>query len=135
MYKKIFDTYPFPIYDPKYILKTIQGNVIYFSIWKKDTIIALASSEMDITSKNVEMTDFATLPAYRGKGLSQCLLKQMENEMSKRQIKTAYTIARALSVGINMAFAKMGYTYGGTLKNNTNICGRLESMNVWYKFL
>ena len=135
LYKKIFDTYPFPIYDPKYILKTMQENVIYFSIWKKDTIIALASSEMDIASKNVEMTDFATLAPYRGKALSQYLLKQMENEMSKREIKTAYTIARALSVGINITFAKMGYTYGGTLKNNTNICGRLESMNVWYKFL
>jgi len=135
MYKKIFQTYPFPIYDQTYILKTMQENVIYFSICKKDIIIALASSEMDIASKNVEMTDFATSPEYRGKGLSQYLLQQMENEMSKKGIKTAYTIARALSVGINMTFAKMGYTYGGTLKNNTNICGKLESMNVWYKFL
>lgn len=135
MYKKIFKTYPFPIYDPKYILKTMQRNIIYFSIRKKDAIIALASSEMDIASKNVEMTDFATLPEYRGNGFSLYLLKQMENEMSKMKIKTAYTIARALSVGINKTFAKMGYTYGGTLKNNTNICGRLESMNIWYKFL
>ena len=135
MYKKIFQTYPFPIYDPKYIVKTMQRNVIYFSIWKKDTIIALASSEMDIALKNVEMTDFATLPGYRGKGFSLYLLQQMENEMAKKGIKTSYTIARALSPGINKTFAKMGYTYGGTLKNNTNICGRLESMNVWYKFL
>ena len=135
LYKKVFKTYPFPIYDPKYILKTMQRNVIYFSIWKKETIIALASSEMDIASKNVEMTDFATLPEYRGKGFSQYLLKQMEDEMAKRNIKTAYTIARAVSPSINITFAKMGYTYGGTLRNNTNICGRLESMNVWYKFL
>ena len=98
-------------------------------------MIALASSAMDTALKNVEMTDFATLPEYRGKGFSQYLLKQMEDEMAKRDIKTAYTIARAISPSINITFAKMGYTYGGTLRNNTNICGRLESMNVWYKFI
>lgn len=134
VYKKIFETYPFPIYDQKYIIKTMNRNVIYFSIWKKNSIIALSSSEMDLKSKNVEMTDFATLPEYRGKGFSLYLLKQMEKKMSKKEIKTAYTIARALSFGMNKTFAKMGYIYGGTLKNNTNICGRLESMNVCYKF-
>ncbi|MGA1875679.1 MAG: putative beta-lysine N-acetyltransferase [bacterium] len=135
VYRRVFDTYPFPIYDPGYIRKTIHDNVMYFSIWKGDNIIALSSTEMDSEAKNVEMTDFATLPKHRGNALASYLLKQMEHEMSKQGHKTAYTIARALSVGMNVTFAKMGYEYGGTLKNNTNICGQLESMNVWYKFL
>ncbi len=37
--------------------------------------------------------------------------------------------------GMNITFAKTGYTYAGTLINNTNISGRLESMNVWYKHI
>jgi len=36
---------------------------------------------------------------------------------------------------MNITFSRMGYRYSGTLLNNTNISGRLESMNVWYKFL
>jgi hypothetical protein len=36
---------------------------------------------------------------------------------------------------MNITFAKNGYEYAGTLKNNTNISGNIESMNVWYKHL
>ena len=135
VYQKVFKTYPFPIYDPKYVLKTMNNNVIYFSIRRDDEIIALSSAEMDIESQNVEMTDFATLHEYRGKALALYLLAQMENEMVRKGYQTAYTIARSLSFGMNITFAKRGYLYGGTLINNTNICGKLESMNVWYKFL
>jgi putative beta-lysine N-acetyltransferase len=90
---------------------------------------------MDIQSGNTEMTDFATLPEYRGKGLSAFLLRLMESEVKKRQIKTTYTIARAPSFGMNITFSKMGYSYSGTLINNTNIFGHFENMNVWYKLL
>jgi putative beta-lysine N-acetyltransferase len=135
LYRKVFDTYPFPIFDPQYILKTMDQNFIYSSIWKNDTIVALSSCEMDVNAQNVEMTDFATLPAYQGKGLAIYLLHNMDNEMRKRNIKTAYTISRAVSYGINIIFAKMGYEYCGTLIKNTNISGNFESMNVWYKFL
>lgn len=135
LYRNIFDTYPFPIFDPQYLLKTMDENFIYSSIWKNDTIVALSSCEMDVKAQNVEMTDFATLPQYQGKGLAIYLLHNMENEMRKRKIKTAYTISRAVSYGINIIFAKMRYEYCGTLVNNTNISGNFESMNVWYKVL
>ncbi|MDD2310679.1 MAG: hypothetical protein PHH91_13970, partial [Desulfuromonadaceae bacterium] len=41
----------------------------------------------------------------------------------------------AYSFGMNITFARDGYSFGGTLTNNTNISGSLESMNVWYKTL
>ncbi len=81
------------------------------------------------------MTDFATLPKWRGKGFAQCLLLHMEKTMKRRGIKTAYTIARAMSAGMNVTFSRAGYRFGGRLKNNTNISGNIESMNVWYKQL
>lgn len=135
VYRSVFETYPFPIHDPEYIRKTMSGNFIYFSIRNNNKIVALASTEMDMDSQNVEMTDFATLPEYQGNGFGVYLLQKMEDEMHRRNIMTAYTIARALSCGINKIFAKMGYTYSGTLFNNTNISGNFESMNVWYKSL
>jgi len=135
VFKIVFETYPFPIYDPEYILKTMNDNVVYFGIWEASKLIGVSSADIDIEAKNVEMTDFAVLPDYRGEGLANNLLSNMEEEMRKRDIKVVYTIARALSYGMNITFSKAGYTYSGTLVNNTNICGNYESMNIWYKCL
>jgi hypothetical protein len=49
--------------------------------------------------------------------------------------RLAYTIARAIFRPINAVFAGAGYQFGGLLKNNTNISGSMESMNVWYRKL
>jgi hypothetical protein len=57
----------------------------------------------------------------------------MEQTVKMKGIKTAYTIARATSPGINITFARKEYRFGGRLINNTNISGRIESMNIWYK--
>jgi len=135
VYKQVFESYPFPIHDPNYIIKTMKESSVYFCIRKDGEIISVASSEMDAAGKNVEMTDFATMRDYRGSGFASLLLGKMEQEMALRGMKTAYTIARSLSYGMNITFAKQGYQYAGTLTNNTNICGHMESMNVWYKHL
>lgn len=133
LYRKVFDSYPFPIFDPKYLLETMQSHIVYFGCFAKGELVAASSSEMDTGTRSVEMTDFATLPEYRGQNLSLILLAEMEPEMKRREIKTFFTIARSMSYGMNITFSKSGYKYGGTLINNTNISGRIESMNVWYK--
>lgn len=133
LYGDVFPSYPFPIYDPVYLEETMESHVDYFCIEKDGKMLALSSAEMDPEQANVEMTDFATLPEGRGRGLALHLLVKMEEAMRLKGFKTAYTIARAASAGMNITFAKGGYTYGGRLKNNTNISGRIESMNIWYK--
>jgi putative beta-lysine N-acetyltransferase len=133
IYKEVFPTYPFPIHDPAFIEETMSDHVIYFGIRENGTLTAVSSAEMDMENRYVEMTDFATLPSHRGKGLASFLLGEMEKEMVKKDMITAYTIARSLSLGMNMTFAKYGYHYQGTLVNNTNIGGSIESMNIWYK--
>ena len=133
VYKQMFDSYPFPIDNPEYIAQTMKENFIYFCVDVDGVIAALSSSEMDEVSKNVEMTDFATLPQFRGNSLANQLLAAMENEMRTLGILTAYTIARSASAAMNITFSKAGYKFAGRLKNNTNIAGRIESMNVWYK--
>jgi len=135
IYRTIFQSYPFPIHEHAYILETMKNNVVYFGVKVNSRLVAVSSAEMDKQSENAEMTDFATLPVWRGKGFAQCLLFCMEKAMKSRGIKTAYTIARAMSAGMNVTFSKAGYRFGGRLKNNTNISGNIESMNVWYKQL
>lgn len=133
LYHRVFASYPFPIHDPDYIRKTMEENVHYYGIFNSHVPVALSSIEADFAEKNAELTDFATDPNYRGQALASRLIGRMESEMGKKGFQTAYTIARASSKGINALFARRGYRYGGRLINNTQIAGRLESMNIWHK--
>ncbi len=135
VYREVFATYPFPIHDPGFLQSAMDGSTIFFGAWKGDKIAALSSAEMDLSTNSVEMTDFATLPEHRSHGIALHLLQQMEQAVLSRGIRSLFTIARAYSFGMNITFARNGYRYGGTLTNNTNISGSLESMNVWYKEL
>ncbi|MDG6256886.1 MAG: putative beta-lysine N-acetyltransferase [Methanomicrobiaceae archaeon] len=135
LYDTVFETYPFPIYDPGYIRETMQTHIRYYCAVREGRIVAASSAEIDRDGQNVEMTDFATHPSYRGMGLCSALLAAMEDDMQDAGMHTAYTIARAAMYPINITFARAGYEFGGTLRNNTNICGAFESMNVWYKRL
>jgi putative beta-lysine N-acetyltransferase len=136
IFKAVFKTYPFPIFDADYLSQVIKKKQAqYFCIRKEERIVAIAAAEIDADNRGAEMTDFATLPEFRGQGLAKCLLAVMEQSMTKKGMKTAFSIARALSPGMNILFAINGYYFGGTLVNNTNIAGDIESMNVWYKQL
>jgi putative beta-lysine N-acetyltransferase len=135
IYAEVFPTYPFPIQDPAYLKKTMEDNVVYFAVENEGDIVSLSSSEIDFKNRNAEMTDFATLPQFRGMGLSTYLLSKMEKEMNKKGILTLYTIARAASYGMNTVFSRLGYEFTGKLVQNTNISGNLENMNVWYKHI
>lgn len=133
LYNQVFKTYPFPITDPDYIATTMHEQVDYYGIRIKGRLIGLASAEFDYESNFAELTDFAVAEEYRQQGLASQLLEAMENDLKDRDILTYYTIARAKSPGMNRTFSSLGYTFAGTLVNNTNIGGDIESMNVWYK--
>ena len=135
LFRKVFDSYPFPIFDAAYIRETMQNEVIYFGVRMDDELCALSSAEMNITSKYAEMTDFAILPKARGMGLSKLLLETMEQVVRNYGISCAFTIARLKSLAMNRTFLRLGYTFAGTLHNNSQIAGNIESMNVFYKFL
>jgi putative beta-lysine N-acetyltransferase len=135
LYRSVFESYPFPICDPDYLRRSMERNVRYFIALDEGATVAASSCELDPDSRSVEMTDIATSPAYRGKRIPSHLLDAMEQEAERERMMVAYTIARAVSYPINAVFSRAGYDFAGTLVNNTNICGSLESMNVWYKRL
>lgn len=135
LYREVFESYPFPIKDPEYIRKTMKSHITYYIIRDREHVVAASSAEKDHDLHTVEMTDFATHPEYRGNKFALNLLGFAEDDMRIQKMRLVYTIARALSPGMNIVFARNHYVYGGTLVNNTCICGRIESMNVWYKRL
>jgi len=134
LYKKVFETYPFPIFDPEYLEKTALTHIIYGVIYNREgKAVGAASAETELSYNNAEMTDFATLPSERGKGLATILLNNLEEEARKRGIKYFYTIARSRSLGMNKVFKRAGYEYTGKLINNCNMCGEMENMYIWCK--
>lgn len=133
LYGTVFETYPFPVHKPEFIRECMDEDTAFFGILSNDKLVAAASMEMDMSWRCAEMTDFATLPEFRGQGAASRLLAAMESAAVDIPIDTVYTIARAESFGMNIVFARGGYGFGGTLHNNTQIGGKLESMNVWYK--
>ena len=135
VYRKVFKSYPFPIEEPNYLKRLLNENVLYYCIRVEGRIAAIACADIDRESKTVEMTDFATLPNRRKKGFAGMLLEFMDGKVRKLGVKTAYTIARASSYGMNAVFKKSGYQYAGLLRNNSHICGSIQSMAVWYKHL
>ncbi|SMO90157.1 beta-lysine acetyltransferase [Saccharicrinis carchari] len=135
IYRTVFESYPFPIDNPEYIKQTMGQNVQYYGAQLNGKLAALASSEMDREGKYAEMTDFATLPKHHGNNLSMVLLKTMEQQMQEQGIKTLFTIARLNSIPMNKTFLRLNYHYSGTLIKNTNIAGKIESMNVYYKYV
>jgi len=135
IYRSVFETYPSPLTNPDYIQATMNKHVLYKIAVEDKTALAAASADMNEKHSNAELTDCATVPAAQGKGIMQHILKSLETDLKDRGIMTAYTLSRALSIGMNRAFYRMNYEYSGRLINNCDIFGKFEDMNIWVKKL
>lgn len=136
LYSHVFESYPSPLTMPDFLLSTMRRNLLYAVV--KDTagnIVAAASADIDDKHRNAEMTDCATFPAERGKGLMRVLLVRIEQELRKRDILCAYSLARANAPGMNKVFYDLHYEYCGRLINNCDISGGFEDINIWSKRL
>lgn len=96
-------------------------------------IVSASSADLNHEFLNAEITDCATHPEHRGKGLLSELVYELENALRDRSYHVLYSIARAISPGVNIVFSKHGYTYSGRQVNNSNIMGKFEDMNIWVK--
>jgi beta-lysine N6-acetyltransferase len=135
LYDKVFSIYPTPMNDPEYIKKTIQEGTIYFGFDYKGEIVSAASAEINPFYQNAELTDCATLKEHRQHGLMKLLLLQLEKELKGIGIFCSYSLARALSFGMNAALHQLGYSYRGRLANNCLIFDKMEDMNIWSRNL
>jgi putative beta-lysine N-acetyltransferase len=133
VFARVFSSYPFPIFDTGFLKKEMNEETRYFGVFQDGQLVAISSAECDENKKNAEMTDFAVLPSQRGKKIAIHLLRAMEEYLINKGFKSFYTIARLKSPAMNKTFMNNHYRYTGTLVNNTQIAGQIESMNVWYK--
>jgi putative beta-lysine N-acetyltransferase len=135
LYRKVFQIYPTPLHDPDYVKKTMDDGTIYYVAFHNEKIVSAASAETNHLYKNAELTDCATLPEHRKYGLMKILLQELERELVKQGIYCSYSIARALSNGMNAVLFQIGYCYRGRFLNNCFIYDKLEDMNMWVKDL
>jgi beta-lysine N6-acetyltransferase len=135
LYSKVFQIYPTPLNDPEYIIKTMKEGSLYFGFVHDGQIVSAASADVNSFYKNAEMTDCATLKEHRKHGLMKVLLARLEDELIENGIYCSYSIARALSFGMNAVLYQLGYAYRGRLVNNVYIYDKIENMNVWVKDL
>jgi len=133
VFKRVFETYPSPVFDASYLLEAMSNNVLFKVAEAKNTIVAIASADMDKHNLNAEITDCATLPEHRGNALLATLIMSLEEDLNSKNFKTLYSLSRAVNPGINISLAKLGYSYKGRLINNCHICGGYEDMNIWVK--
>jgi putative beta-lysine N-acetyltransferase len=131
--QRTFSDYPSPL-DTDHVRALIDAGSSRFGLvaTPDGSLAAVASAEIDAENRSAEMTDCATEPAHRGRGLMAALLRRIEEDVSRDPgIRDFYTLARAEEVGMNCVFAKLGYDYTGRLGNNCRMPGGWESMNVW----
>lgn len=135
LYLTVFKIYPTPMNDPSYIKKCMKDHTIFYICTFEEKIVSAASAEINGFYHNAEMTDCATLPEHRKFGILKHLLLKLEEELFVKEIYCVYSIARALSFGMNMALHQLQYEYCGRLANNCYIFDQLEDMNMWVKQL
>jgi len=131
----VFSVYPTCLSE-RHIDQLIRSGSSFFRCIRnaEQQMVAVASAEMDLIRKNAEMTDCATRPDQRGRGLMAYILRQLEADLNSHyQIVDLYSLARAQEVGMNCVFKKLGYSYQGRLINNCRMPSGWESMHIWCK--
>ncbi|RAU04299.1 putative beta-lysine N-acetyltransferase [Bacillus pumilus] len=133
LYDTVFETYPTPMNEPDYIQKVMEEGTIFYVVEHDEHIVSAASAEINAPYGHAELTDCATLPAYRKLGFMHHLILALEKELQSMHIYVFYSLARALSYGMNQVFYHLGYTYTGRFQNNCYIFDKIEDMNLWVK--
>jgi putative beta-lysine N-acetyltransferase len=135
LYSAVFQIYPTPLNEPNYIKKMMKKNTIFYLVEKDGVPVSSASAAIDQKYYNAEISDCATLPEHREHGLMKHIIIELEKELVKKKVYCSYSIARALSFGMNAALHQLQYKYKGRMMNNCYIFDKLEDMNVWVKDL
>ncbi|PKN54760.1 MAG: hypothetical protein CVU56_24860 [Deltaproteobacteria bacterium HGW-Deltaproteobacteria-14] len=130
-----FSQYPTPSGDPDYIAHAIAAGTPFRMVESEGRVVACASADLVRDARTAELTDCATLPSHRGQGLMRALLSDLMGDLAEMDYPTAFTLARAVEPGINVAFQRLGFGLRGRMVRSCRIGGGLEDMNVWSRHL
>ncbi|MBW2527006.1 MAG: GNAT family N-acetyltransferase [Deltaproteobacteria bacterium] len=128
---RTFDRYPTPTGVPEYVAGLIRDGIPFRIVREGDDVVACASADLIRSARTAELTDCATRPDQRGRGLMQGILSDLMDDMRAMGYPTAFTLARASVPGINLAFWRLGFVWRGQMRSSCRIGGGIEDMNVW----
>ena len=98
-------------------------------------MVACASADIVPDALTAELTDCATLPEFRKRGLMQVLLSDLMWDLEQRDYFSVHTFSRARIPGINILFKKLGFDFCGCVHRSCRIGDGLEDMNIWIRAL
>lgn len=130
-----FTEYPTPSHDPDYVAAQIREGTPFRMVHDGGTLVACASADLVLDARTAELTDCATRPAARGRGLMQSILNDLMDDLRDLDYPTAFTLARARIPGVNLAFERLGFELRGTMHQSCRIGDGIEDMNVWSRHL
>ncbi|MFT5430910.1 MAG: putative beta-lysine N-acetyltransferase [Myxococcota bacterium] len=130
-----FDAYPTPSHEADYVAEQIHDGIPFRMVRQHGELLACASADLVRTARTAELTDCATRPAARGRGLMQAILMDLMDDLREMDYPTAFTLARASVPGVNLAFERLGFGLRGTMTQSCRIGTGLEDMNVWSRIL
>lgn len=126
-----FTHYPTPSGDPEYLAEAIEGGTPFRVAEYQGEPVACASADLIRAAQTAELTDCATRPEHRGRGLMQFILDDLLGDLRALGYPTAFTLARASVPGVNLAFARLGFELRGTMPQSCRIGEGIEDMNIW----
>ena len=130
-----FDHYPTPSGVSAYIDQHIEEGTPFRLVREGDEVVACASADLVPEARTAELTDCATRPTHRGRGLMQAILADLVVDLKELGYPTAFTLARAQVPGVNLAFQRLGFELRGRMAQSCRIGTGLEDMNVWSRRL
>lgn len=125
-----FAAYPTPSGDPEYVAAAIAEGTPFRFIEVNGQVVACASADLIPDARTAELTDCATRPTHRGRGLMQNVLLDLMDDVRALDYPTAFTLARARIPGVNLAFARLGFELHGTMRQSCRIGAGIEDMNI-----
>jgi len=132
--RKVFATYPIPA-DPgslRYGLATgeVHGRLV---LDPDHELVAFAAWEFSATAGSVELTDCATAPACRGRGVMTYLVGRLEEDLADVfGDQACHSLAREDESGMQKVLARRGWRGAGRLSHHFRDGSGWVSACVWH---
>jgi putative beta-lysine N-acetyltransferase len=123
--------YPTPSGHPGFIEAHLATGAPFRVVRDEGRVVACACADLVPFAAAAELTDCFTAPSHRRRGLMRALLSDLMGDLAGLDYRTAYTLCRATSPGINLAFKGLAFDYCGRMSRSCRIGEGLEDMNIW----
>jgi len=131
--RQVFPAYPIPE-DPGAIRYALAAGLVHGRVVRDQAgaLAAYASAEFQPGGGAAEITDCATAPATRGRGLMTHLVARLQEDLADIfESRHAYCLAREDQPGMQLVLARRGWRQAGRLVRHYRVGGRWLSAWLW----